>query len=252
MSDVRNRRGLVSYDFKGESVADDIRTKYGYDGDFLQIYAENKGTVVHKWHHYLPLYDRYFSPYRRSNIRFLEIGVSEGGSLHMWRSYFGAEATIFGVDINPNCAQFDGVAGQVRIGSQADPAFLAAVVAEMGGVDVVLDDGSHHMDHVRASLKTLFPLLSIGGLYMIEDLHTAYWRSYGGSFTGKENFFSDLKTMIDDMHHWYHPGEISNPDLAASMAGLHVHDSIVVIDKQPVYPPAQSKVGLSTKTKPAA
>ena len=32
-------------------------------------------------------------------MTFLEIGVSLGGSLEMWRNYFGPEATIVGLDI---------------------------------------------------------------------------------------------------------------------------------------------------------
>ncbi|MEY4698426.1 MAG: hypothetical protein RIT14_2854, partial [Pseudomonadota bacterium] len=98
----------------------------------------------------------------------------------MWRRFFGPEAVIFGVDINRDCAKFDGQAAQVRIGSQDDMDFMRGVLAEMGGVDVILDDGSHQMRHVRASLLGLFPLLADGGLYVIEDMHTAFWRSYGG------------------------------------------------------------------------
>ncbi|KAG1649487.1 putative 14 protein in nqo3 5'region [Nymphon striatum] len=111
------------------------------DGDLLDIYAGNEGVKVHKWHHYLPLYDRYFGQYRNTPVKFLEIGVNNGGSLQMWRRYLGPDAVLCGIDINPDCAQYDGQSGMVRIGSQDDPEFLAEVVKEMGGVDVVLDDG---------------------------------------------------------------------------------------------------------------
>ena len=228
---------------KGPEVVADIIGNYGYDGELLKIYAENTGPVVHKWHHYLPIYDRYFASFRATPVKFLEIGVSKGGSLQMWRTYFGPDARIFGIDIDPACAAFDGQAGQVRIGSQDDPAFLAAVVAEMGGVDVVLDDGSHHMDHIRASLTVLFPLLSMGGTYMIEDLHTAYWRRYGGGHGRATNFFLEVQQMIDDMHHWYHGQPLHDADRAASVGGVHVHDSIVVLDKMQVHPPTHSKMG---------
>ena len=97
-------------------VAEDIRERYGYDGDLLGIYAHNKDVKVHKWHHYIPIYDRYFGPWRGKPLRFLEIGVNNGGSLQMWRQFFGPEAMLFGIDINPDCAQYDGQSGQVRIG----------------------------------------------------------------------------------------------------------------------------------------
>jgi hypothetical protein len=127
-------------------------------------------------------------------VRFLEIGVSKGGSLDMWRSYFGPEAVIYGIDIDEACAQFDGRSAQVRIGSQDDPAFLASVVAEMGGVDVVLDDGSHDSRHIRASLDVLFPLLSEGGVYMMEDLHAAYWVSHSGGYRRPSSIMETVKT----------------------------------------------------------
>ncbi|WP_102108179.1 class I SAM-dependent methyltransferase [Oceaniglobus roseus] len=230
--------GAFAYD--GADPAGDIRDKYGFGGDLLDIFAQNAGPVVHKWHHYIPLYDRYFARFRDRPLRFLEIGVSKGGSLQMWRRYFGAEAVIFGIDIDPACAAFDGQAGQVRIGSQADAAFLRRVLDEMGGVDVVLDDGSHVMEHIRASFEVLFPALAKGGLYMIEDLHTAYWPDYGGGPGRRANLFSELPGWIADMHAPYHSGG-SAPVMGIS--GLHVHDSVLVIEKEPVYPPVHSAIG---------
>lgn len=228
---------------KSEDVAADIVAKYGPQGPLLDIFVGNTGAHVHKWHHYLPLYERYFGPWRNRPLRFLEIGVSKGGSLQMWRKYFGPDAVIFGIDIDPDCAQFNGQSAQVRIGSQDDPAFLASVVAEMGGVDVVLDDGSHVMAHIERSFEVLFPLLEMGGTYMIEDLHTAYWPSHGGGVDVTANFFNTLRGMVDDMHHWYHGNPPARPQIAGMLAGLHVHDSVVVIDKARVYPPTHSVVG---------
>ena len=97
----------------------------------------------------------------------LEIGVAQGGSLALWRKFLGDEAVIFGIDIDPKCAAFDGSGGRVRIGSQDDPKFLRDVAAEMKGIDVVLDDGSHIGRHQRASFDVLFPLLSDGGIYIM-------------------------------------------------------------------------------------
>jgi len=224
-------------------VAADIRDRYGFDGDLLNIYAGNEGVKVHKWHHYLPLYDRYFSRYRGTPVKFLEIGVNNGGSLQMWRRYLGKDAVLCGIDINPDCAQYDGQSGMVRIGSQDDPEFLASVVKEMGGVDVVLDDGSHRMAHIDASIKALFPLLTQGGTYMIEDLHTAYYPKFGGGFKAPGNFFNTVRRMIDDMHMWYHnKGEPHLPEMAREFSGVHVHDSIVVIDKAEALRPTHSRV----------
>jgi hypothetical protein len=161
----------------------------------------------------------------------------------MWRRWFGRKATLYGIDIDPRCARFDGRDGSVRIGSQDDPSFLEAVVDEMGGIDVVLDDGSHQMEHVRASLAALFPRLSVGGVYMIEDLQTAYRPAFGGGLGASGNFFNTVRDMIDDIHLWHHAGEPRLPGLAGFVAGVHVHDGLVVIDKAEVVRPTHSKVG---------
>lgn len=228
---------------EGADVAEDIRSRYGYDGPMLDIYAGTRGVKVHKWHHYIPIYDRYLNRYRGTPVRFLEIGVNNGGSMQMWRRFFGDDAVIFGIDIDPKCAQFDGQSGQVRIGSQADPDFLAAVVDEMGGVDVVLDDGSHRMEHVEASLRALFPRLKMGGTYMIEDMHTAYLPRFGGGLEAPSNFFNTVRRIIDDMHIWYSGQKAPQvPEINREVSGIHVHDSIVVIDKGPVQAPVHSWV----------
>jgi hypothetical protein len=233
---------VKEFRFEGPDVREDIRAKYAYDGSLLDLYCTLETGMANKWHHYLPLYERYFARFRGRPLRFLEIGVARGGSLELWRGYFGPEATIFGIDIDPLCAGFDGLHGQVRIGSQDDAAFLGRVVEEMGGVDVVLDDGSHRMPHVRASLAALFPRLESGGIYMIEDLHTAYWPGFGGGLRRKRNFFHDVRLLVDDMHRWYHEGD-AFADWSAALSGIHVHDSIVVLEKGEVHRPVHSTMG---------
>lgn len=237
---------IEQYAFKhGETndVRKDIKDKYGYCGDLLDLFSDNKDFIVHKWHHYIPLYERYFSSYRGQRTRFLEIGVSKGGSLQLWRKYFGSDAVIFGIDIDPECEKYNGLAGQVRIGSQVDERFLESVIKEMGGIDIVLDDGSHRMDHIPATLKALFPYLSDGGIYVIEDLHTAYWKSYGGGYGRKTNFFHFIMEIVDDIHHWYHSMALKQPIISKDCVGVHIHDSIVVLEKNKIYEPVHSQIG---------
>ncbi len=204
--------------------------------ELSRLYYNYQGSrMVCKYDHYLPIYSRIFALYRdRPSLRFLEIGVSEGGSLELWRSYFGPSATIFGVDIRPYCARFDDDKAQVRIGSQDDPAFLASVVDEMGGVDIVLDDGSHVGRHQWASFEALFPRLSDDGLYVVEDTHTAYWRTWEGGLRKPGTFIEVAKTLADDVNGWYHSG-FAGPQYP--VGGVHFYNSIVVIEKQPVRKP---------------
>lgn len=215
----------------------------GADNELAHMVFEKRGRVVDKWTHYPAVYDRHFSKYRGSDIKMLEIGVFKGGSLELWREYFGPSATIFGVDINPDCEGFVDAPNQVRIGSQDDPVFLKSVVAEMGGVDVILDDGSHIAPHQSASFRALFPLLKSGGLYCIEDIHTAYWPgSYEGGYQRPGTAIELAKGIIDDMHSWYHArGEQWVP--AAEVLAVHVYDSICVIEKGQKKRPESIRVG---------
>ncbi len=230
-----------SYSFhssRPDDIINVLRGQHNLSLSLLDSYSLS--SRIHKWHHYLPLYEKYFEKFRGRPLRFLEIGLGEGGSLSLWRNYFGPDATIFGIDINPSCKDFDGVDGVVRIGSQADDAFLKSVLEEMGGVDIVLDDGSHQMLDIKASLRILFPMLADGGLYLIEDLHTSYWRGWQGGYYSKNNFFNIAKEIIHDMHHWYHSKPIKHPLIAPSCKGIHIHDSIAVLEKGSVMPPKHS------------
>jgi hypothetical protein len=225
------------------NVLEDLQAKSGLESDLAKIYSSNVGPIVHKWHHYIPIYEKYFNKYKGKKVRFLELGVSRGGSLRMWREYFGPDAIIFGIDIDPECEKIVGVDAEIRIGSQDDPIFLHSVLEEMGGIDIVLDDGSHQMKHINASLKHLFPKLEDGGVYFIEDLHTAYWRGYQGGYHSRNNFFRTVTRLINDMHSWYHPYRKKLPLVSDGLVGIHVHDSIVVLDKGKVHPPTHSQIG---------
>lgn len=194
-----------------------------------RMFAYTQGRPVAKWTHYLRFYEQIFAVHRGQPVRMLEIGVDRGGSLDLWREYFGERAVIFGVDVDPVCAQRVDPPNQVRIGSQADPAFLLGVVQEMGGVDIVLDDGSHVASHQRTSFRTLWPRLAYGGVYVIEDLHTSYWPEWEGGYRTPGAGIELVKDLIDDMHGWYHEEgavyapreEIGQIAIADSIAAIH-------------------------------
>ena len=201
-----------------------------------------RGTIAHQD----DLYERHFSRYRDRPIRMLEIGVFRGGSLRMWKQYFHPDSTIVGIDIDESCAAHE-IADQdvyVRIGSQADPNFLAAVNGEFGPFDIILDDGSHKTHHQIVSFGALFKeALKDGGCYMVEDCHTNYWIKHVDS---PETFIDVSKQIVDMIHEPYfdrkethfrhgHSDALKKVEvsyLAAHVDGIHFHDSIVVFDKK--------------------
>ena len=97
-----------------------------------QYFWTNQGEPINKWLHYLPIYERYFSRYRDRRILFLEIGTGQGGSSRMWKHFFGPAAQIVSVDVREECLAFEDEQIAVRIGDQADTAFLQSIVDEFG------------------------------------------------------------------------------------------------------------------------
>lgn len=211
--------------------------------DLGKLFFDHKGRGITKWVDYLDLYDRHFAKYRGTAVKMIEIGVFRGGSLELWRKYFGPAAKLFGIDIDPACATLADSPNQVRIGSQDDPAFLSSVVQEMGAPDIILDDGSHVADHQLASFKTLWPLLKTGGVYVIEDLHTAYWPGeWAGGYRRRHTAIETVKQLIDEMHGWWHdqPEKISRK---LELGAIHIYESIVFIEKVEKTAPTSVEVG---------
>ena len=133
--------------------------------DFEWLFRHHVGRRVDKWQHYFPIYDRHFDRFRGKPVRVLEIGVDHGGSLQIWKRYFGESAHIVGLDIDPRCAEYQEDQIQVRIGNQSDVALLKS----LGSFDIVIDDGSHRLQDQLASFEALWP--STRGVYLIEDCH---------------------------------------------------------------------------------
>ncbi len=120
---------------------------------------------------YLP---QHFSPLRhRDNLVILEIGIYSGGSLDMWRNYFGSSATIYGVDIEPACRAYERPGIHVLIGDQADRTFWQKALSDgtLPRPDIVIDDGGHSPQQQRITLEELLPVIRPGGVYVCEDIH---------------------------------------------------------------------------------
>ena len=83
---------------------------------------------------YFEIYDELFSRYRNEKITFVEIGVLGGGSLFMWREFFGPQARIIGIDLNPNAKKWEEHGFEIYIGSQSDKDFWSKFINDIGPV----------------------------------------------------------------------------------------------------------------------
>jgi len=192
--------------------------------------------------HYFRVYERYFAHLRGKRATFVEIGVSQGGSLDMWKAYFGPRVSIIGVDIDPACRRFEDDQVQIEIGDQGDPKFLAYLAEKVGEADAVLDDGGHRMDQQILTFEHLFPKVKEGGVFMCEDVHTSYDPTHGGGLGNSDTFIEYMKRKIDSMHEWYY-GSPPQDSIARSADSICFHDSIVVVTKRAFSGPKYVEIG---------
>jgi hypothetical protein len=195
--------------------------------DFLT----NDARQIWKWKHYFPIYERFFRDFVNKSVTFLEIGVASGGSLQMWKRYFGPHATIIGIDILAECKAFEEDQIAVRIGAQQDPQFLQSIVNEFGPIDIVLDDGGHFMSHMLKSFEFLYPKLTKNGIYLVEDLHTAYWEEYEGGYRRGGTFIERCKDLLDELNADHSRDQLPPTEFTRTTLGMHFYDSVAVFER---------------------
>ena len=215
--------------------------------DLEKYFKNNDKRLIDKWMHYFDVYDRYFSKFRNKEVIVLEIGVFQGGSLQMWKDYFGDKATIYGIDINPRCKEFEEENIHILIGSQSDRSFLRQVRKAIPPVDILIDDGGHTMKQQIVTFEELFGHVKDEGVYLCEDTHTSYRLKHGGGYKRRGTFVEYSKNFIDDLNA-YHSTEKRHriTDFTKTVNAVHFYDSMVVIEKQRRDKPHDEKRGYET------
>ena len=161
---------------------------------------ENLKNYSVKWEKYFSVYEKFFSKFKNKKIIFVEIGIFNGGSLQMWKNYFGKDSKIIGIDINPECKKFEEKENDifVEIGNQSDDEFWKFFFDKHGNVDAILDDGGHtNLDQIKTTVNTV-QHINDGGVLMVEDTHTSYVDEYNSS--QKYSFINFSKKVIDDLN----------------------------------------------------
>jgi hypothetical protein len=176
-------------------------------------------------HGYTRAYERHLAPLRQRPIKLLEIGIGDGASLRMWRDYF-PQARIYGLDV-VDCKRLDGGSIRTFQGGQADEDVLERLLHATGALDVVIDDGSHRWADQIASFQKVYPHLTPGGVYAIEDLHTSYWDRYESGEQSTVDFLCDLVDELN-LHGRSGYGSLKNdPAQAAVWQEMNVYQRTV-------------------------
>jgi hypothetical protein len=163
------------------------------------LLQRHTGKVAAKWQAYFQHYDKQFKAFKQQPIRLLEIGVQAGGSLEIWAQYFKHATLIVGCDIDPACGHlsYEDPRIKILIGDINKKGTVKSLHKLTKTLDIVIDDGSHNTKDVIISFVQLFPHLTDGGTYLIEDLHCSYWESYGGGLFDKTSAISFFKKIVD-------------------------------------------------------
>mgnify|MGYP001443061681 CR=1 FL=1 len=149
---------------------------------------------------YFNVYDQLLSQYRDKSIVFLEIGILDGGSLFMWRDFFGPQARIIGVDLNPEAKKWEKEGFEIFIGDQSSAEFWKKTLDTIGKLDIVLDDGGHTYEQQIMTTESVIPFINDGGVVIIEDSHTSYMKKFGFR---KLSFINYAKKLIDNINKRY-------------------------------------------------
>lgn len=169
---------------------------------------------------YLDTYDQLFTPLRDEPINVLELGWGEyspergdhsdpnkgGRSARMWRTFF-SKANIHVIDIEHKVNTVEGVT--LHQGDQTDVQLLNDISETVGPWSIIVDDASHISSAQITSFKALWPHLTPGGFYCIEDIGmSAYHPWYYGESEADENPRTDrptimnfLKSLTDEVHY---------------------------------------------------
>ncbi len=202
------------------------------DGFLHKYFLNNAHKRLHKWVHYFDIYERHLERFRGKSPVMVEIGVFGGGSLAMWKEYFGPGSKIIGVDINPKCKAHEGDGIEVFIGSQDDPAIIENIFSKYPNVDIVLDDGSHMMNHMISTFELMYDRVDENGVYLVEDTHTCYWDDYDGGLGREGSFMEFVKTKLDEINAVHTEGALPVSDFTRSTDCIACYDSIVVFERK--------------------
>lgn len=191
-------------------------------------------------HSYTVHYELHLKKFKYRRINLLEIGVGGysdpnlgGNSLRMWKKYFPF-GKIFSLDIYDKSSLQE---NRIKIfcGSQVDDNDLNRIVKEMGSIDIIIDDGSHINEHVIKTFNLLFPKLNDGGIYVIEDTQTSYWKEFGGDSDNLNNpktIMNFFKNLTDSLNYKEFVKEDYEPTyFDKKIVSMHFYHNLIFIYK---------------------
>lgn len=173
---------------------------------YRNVFEQHSGKFSDKWTSYLDIYSNLLDGRRDQIKSILEIGVQNGGSLEIWSEYLPEAKQIVGCDIEQKCGQliFQDSRISVIVGDVNSQTIVDDISKNFINFDLIVDDGSHISSDVVRSFWQYFPLLTPGGIYVIEDLHASYWKDFEGGLGHPSSSMHFFKLVADllNYEHW--------------------------------------------------
>ena len=168
-------------------------------------------------------YDHKFCDFYEANLpkdvkTVWEVGVLDGASLNMWAEYY-PNAEIVGFDIEdksqlkllPNC--------KTELLDQGDLDMLKKL-GERKDVDLIVDDGSHLINHQIMTFEMLFTSLRSGGKYILEDLHTSTPFFPGFNYAHGKGALEYLYNMMQGYWPTGYPGQYRTSEIGPEIESV--------------------------------
>jgi hypothetical protein len=180
-----------------------------------------------KWDNYFNIYDNIFKKFVNKKITFVEVGIGNGGSLFMWRKFFGKKAKIIGIELNPDAKKLEKFGFQISIGDQSDPRFWKSFYKKNGKIDILLDDGGHRNIQQITTFMESYDHIKPNGIIVVEDTHTSYMKKKGFKNPSNYSFINFSKLVVENMHR-RNPLIAKNLNkLSKKIESIFYYDSIV-------------------------
>ena len=192
-----------------------------------EIYKTDKGKSGFSY-----IYEELFREQKEEIESLLEIGVNNGGSVKLFRDYF-QNAIVYGIDVNSKALRAASERIKISIVDQSDKLALEEF-AKGKCFNILIDDGSHVVSHQILSFKTLWPYISKGGYYIIEDTETSYWKDSKHGYVDQDlTTIEFFKSMIDELnfHGKKNVAKIDFKLYRRTVAYINFYPNLIVVKK---------------------
>ena len=183
-----------------------------------------------KWSNYFDIYEKIFNKYIDKKIKVVEIGIGDGGSLFMWKNFFGKKAKIIGVELNPEAKKLEKFGFKIYNGDQSSQIFWKNFYKKIGKVDILVDDGGHTNLQQVTTLMESINYINHGGMIVIEDTHTSYMKNKGFKNPSKFSFINFSTSLIENLHRRSPMLKKELNIFSKKISSIEYYDSITVIN----------------------